>query len=127
LARRGVLSSQRSIVTIPKLGTPEEMQAQAIQQLRERVRYQKDLMAATQHSHEEEVAEMFRWIRITFMVGLPICVASALYSTFFDEHPHRVEETPEYMHVRSKEFPWQCGDCDFFDRKCWKECKAAQK
>lgn len=100
------------------------MQAEAAQQIRARVQYQKELMKSKDHGHED-VAEMWRWVNITFWVGLPICGLSVLYSFFFDEHPHRFDgELPEYMKVRSKEFPWECSDCDFFDLKCWKKCRA---
>ena len=103
------------------------MQAQAIEQIRARVRYQKELAKVKDHNIEEEVSEMWRWIQLTFAVGFPICALSAGFSFFFDEHPHRHEgELPEYMKVRSKEFPWQCGDCDLFDSACWKKCRAEQ-
>jgi hypothetical protein len=111
--------------TVPRLGTEAEMTAEAVEQIRARVRYQKELMKAKGHGIEEDTMEMFRWLNITFWVAVPVCVASGLYSLFFDVHPHRFEgELPEYMHVRSKEFPWQCSDCDFFDTACWKKCRA---
>jgi len=110
---------------VPKLGTEAEMQAEAIKQLRARVQYQKELAKVKDHSHEEELAEMWRWVNITFSVAIPICFVSAFYSAFFDEHAHRVEGgMPEYMSIRSKEFPWECGQCDLFDLKCWKKCRA---
>ena len=62
------------------------MKADAVQQIRSRVEYQKSLLQAKGHSHAEEVAEMWRWVNITFMVGIPIVFASAFYSMFFDEH-----------------------------------------
>jgi len=118
---------RRGAQTVPKYGSEAEMTAEAVQQIRARVQYQKELMKVKHHPVEEEVAEMWRWVNITFFVGIPICVASFLYSAIFDEHPHRFEgELPEYMHVRSKEFPWECSDCDFFDLKCWKKCRAAK-
>jgi hypothetical protein len=114
---------RRSVITVPKLGTEEEMKQQAIEQIRARVKYQKELIKAQTHGHDD-VSETWRWINIFFWVGLPICVLSALYSYFFDEHPHRFDgELPEYMKVRTKEFPWECGDCDLFDRPCWKKCR----
>jgi len=117
---------RRTALTVPKIGTEAEMTAEAVQQLRARVNYQKELTKAKHHSHEEEVAEMWRWVNMTFWVGIPVCVVSVLYSAFFDEHHHRFDgELPEYMKVRSKEFPWECGDCDLFDLKCWKKCREA--
>lgn len=101
------------------------MQAEAIEQIRARVQYQKELMKVKGHNIEEDVHEMWRWLSITFWVGFPVCFLSAFYSAFFDEHPHRFEgELPEYMVVRNKEFPWECGSCDLFDLKCWKKCRA---
>jgi cytochrome c oxidase subunit 6a len=110
--------------TVPALGTDEEMQAQAIEQIRARVNYQKELLAAQDHGHDD-TDEMWRWLNITFWIGLPITLASCLYSALFDEHVHRYEgEMPEYMRIRTKEFPWECSDCDLFDRECWKKCRA---
>jgi cytochrome c oxidase subunit 6a len=109
---------------VPALGTEEEMKAQAIEQIRARVKYQKELLAAQSHGHDDEY-EMWRWLNLTFKVALPIVALSMAYSFIFDEHPHREDGAlPEYMHIRSKEFPWECGDCDLFDLKCWKKCKA---
>ena len=111
--------------TVPRLGTEAEMLKDATEQIRARVQYQKELMKAKGHHAEEDVAEMWRWLNITFWVALPVCFASALYTVFFDVHAHRVDgELPEYMHVRSKEFPWECSDCDLFDMACWKKCRA---
>ena len=115
---------RRSAQTVPKVGSEAAMQAEAVEQIRARVAYQKELMAG-KHGVEEDVHEMWRWINITFTVGIPICILSVAYTTFFDEHHHRFDgPLPEYMSVRSKEFPWQCGECDLFDLKCWKKCKA---
>ena len=118
------LVQRRSAQTVPKVGSEAAMQAEAVEQIRARVAYQKELMAG-KHGVEEDVHEMWRWINITFTVGIPICILSVAYTTFFDEHHHRFDgPLPEYMSVRSKEFPWQCGECDLFDLKCWKKCKA---
>lgn len=104
------------------------MKAQAVEQIRARVRYQKHLLDSKHHSLEEELSEMWRWVNITFAVGIPICVASAFYSYFFDVHAHREEgELPEYMKVRSKEYPWECSDCDLFDYPCWRKCRAEKR
>merc|ERR1712048_30142 len=99
------------------------MKQDAIEQIRARVKYQKELLAANHHSYEEEVEEMYKWIKITLMVAAPACVASALYSYVFDEHKHPIETPPDYMKIRTKEFPWECSDCDLLDYKCWKKCR----
>jgi cytochrome c oxidase subunit 6a len=125
----GALVVQRRFAqVVPQLGTEEEMQKQAIEQIRARVLYQKELVAAKKAAHgHEDVAEMWRWVNITFLVGVPISVLSILYSYLFDEHAHRAEgELPEYMSVRSKEYPWKCSECDLFNLECWKKCKAAK-
>lgn len=125
-ARRLAAASiqRRTAIVVPKLGTDSEMQAQAIEQLRARVKYQKELIAAQEHGHDD-LDEMWRWINLTFYVGIPVVIVSSLYSLIFDEHAHRIEgELPEYMKVRSKEFPWECSDCDIFDGACWKKCRA---
>jgi cytochrome c oxidase subunit 6a len=115
----------RSAQVVPQLGSEADMQKQAIEQIRARVQYQKELMAAKEAHAHDDISEMWRWVNITFLVAIPICVVSTLYSAIFDEHPHRAEgELPEYMVIRNKEFPWQCGECDLFDMKCWKKCKA---
>jgi hypothetical protein len=130
-ARRSTASllgatQRRTAILVPRMGTPEEMQAQAIEQIRARVQIQtKIVQGQVHHSVEEEMAESRRWANITFMVALPICVLSAAYSYFFDGHVHRFEgELPEFMKVRTKEFPWECSDCDLFDGKCWEKCRA---
>lgn len=112
--------------TVPALGTEKEMVEQAVEQIRARVKYQKELIAAQSHGHDD-VDEMWKWLNYTFMFGLPICLSSIVYSFIFDEHPHRFEAPlPEYMAIRSKEFPWECGECDLFDLTCWKKCRAAK-
>ena len=115
----------RSAQTVPRLGTEEEMRKEAIEQIRARVAYQKELMKGKGHSHAEELEEMYKWIKISFLVGFPVCFLSSLYSFVNDKYHHRVEEAaPEYLKIRSKEFPWDCSDCDLFDLKCWKKCRA---
>jgi hypothetical protein len=111
---------------VPALGTEEEMKTQAIEQIRARVRYQKELLAAkAAASHHDDEEEMWRWLNITFYVGVPVCVLSGLYSLLFDVHVHREEgPLPEYMGFRAKEYPWECGECDLFDLPCWKKCRA---
>ena len=118
------LTQRRSAQTVPKLGSEAAMQAEAIEQIRARVAYQKEILAG-HHGVEEDVHEMWRWVGLTFMAGIPICVLSVTYTALFDEHHHRHEgPLPEYMSIRSKEFPWECGQCDLFDTACWKKCRA---
>ena len=103
------------------------MQAQTIEQIRARVEYQKKLIAAQDHGHDDN-EEMWRWVNITFWVALPVCFISGLFTLLFDEHGHRIEgELPEYMKIRNKEYPWECGDCNLFDGPCWKKCRAEKQ
>ena len=114
-------------IVVPRLGTEAEMQAQAIEQIRARVKYQKELLASQNHGHDDK-EEMYRWVKITMFVAVPVMVVSSLYSLFFDEHAHPEEgPLPEYMRIRSKEFPWECSDCDFLDKKCWTKCLAEKE
>jgi cytochrome c oxidase subunit 6a len=136
LARQGVQGSsgfklkpitttRRSNQVVPKLASPAEMQAEAIAQLRARVRRQKEIMSATHHSEAEEIAEMWKWIKISFIVALPVCVLSFAKDIFLVEHTHRPHgPLPDYMEIQVKEFPWECETCALFDLECWKKCRA---
>lgn len=117
-------TSRRTAILVPKLGTEAEMKAEAVEQIRARIAYQKALKAK-HHTYEEEVGEMWRWVNFTFYLAIPLSIASTLYTYLFDEHPHRIEgPLPEYMNIRTKEFPWECSNCDLLDLPCWKECRA---
>ncbi|KAL9178749.1 hypothetical protein ACHAXT_003880 [Thalassiosira profunda] len=130
----GVLARQartpvqrRSNQTVPLMGTPAEMEAEAIAQLRARVRRQKEIMDATQHSEAEEIAEMYKWIKISAIVATPVCVLSIVKDVLFVPHPHRLPgPEPDYMAIQVKEFPWECETCALFDLGCWKKCRAEQ-
>ena len=129
LVRRGATQTmqRRSNQTVPKLGTPAEMEAEAIAHLRARVRRQKEIMDATEHSMEEEVAEMWKWIKISFVVAAPVCVLSIAKDVLFVDHVHRPHgPLPDYMAIQVKEFPWECETCALFDLECWKKCRAEQ-
>merc|ERR1719356_1550012 len=117
--------TRRSAQTVPKVDTAESMQKQAIEQIRARVQYQKEIMARNHehHNYEKEVDEMYKWIKITILVAVPFCVISSIYS-YFDDHHHRHEGAePDYLRIRTKEFPWECSDCDLLDYPCWKKCR----
>ena len=121
-------TQRRNAQTVPRLGTEEQMKAEALEQIKARLAYQKELMKIKGDSKahtEEEVAEMYKWVKVTFMVGLPICLASVVFSFVMEEHAHKPEgELPEFIKHRAKEYPWECGDCDLFDQACWKKCRA---
>ena len=102
-----------------------QMESDALLQTKERLAEQMAVESANHHSHAEEVDEMWKWIKISFVVALPICALSAVKDILFEEHPHPHEGAePDYMHIRNKPFPWECEDCDLFDMACWKKCKA---
>lgn len=130
VARRGATNTiqRRSNQTVPKFGSPAEMEAEAIAQLRARVRRQKEIMNATQHNEAEEIAEMYKWIKISFVVAVPVCVLSVAKDILLVDHVHRPEgELPDYMNIQVKEFPWECETCALFDLECWKKCRAEQE
>jgi hypothetical protein len=114
---------------VPKYGTIEEMNKMSLDQFRQRLAYQKELMAAKPtHSPEHEIDEIWRWVNLSIYVGLPAILMSLIYSFGFEVHPHREEgDLPDYMKIRSKEYPWRCGECDLFDYPCWEKCKANMK
>mmetsp|Transcript_19575 Transcript_19575/g.28967 ORF Transcript_19575/g.28967 Transcript_19575/m.28967 type:complete len:144 (-) Transcript_19575:123-554(-) len=124
--RVATLYQRRSAQTVPRLGTEKEMEAEALEQIRARIAYQKKVIAESgAHSHAEEVAEMVRWIKISLLVAIPLCVVSALKDLLFLEHDHAKEGPyPDYMAIRHKEFPWECEECPLFDQKCWNKCRA---
>eukprot|EP00934_Nitzschia_sp_Nitz4_P003454 Nitzschia sp. Nitz4//scaffold44_size153857//107386//107979//NITZ4_002735-RA/size153857-processed-gene-0.108-mRNA-1//-1//CDS//3329552199//3444//frame0 len=126
VARRSAVATRRTVVTVPKVGTQEAMEAEAISQIRARLAYQKEILAKNPHkSHEEEWAELWNWIKISIFVCAPIVTFAVTKDLLFEEHHHRHEGTlPEYMGIRSKDFPWECGQCDLFDLACWKKCRA---
>ena len=120
-------TQRRSAQTVPRLGTEEQMKAEALEQIKARIAYQKEIMKAKDPANQlqEEIHEMYKWVKVSFMVGLPICVASLIFSFAMEEHAHKPEgELPEYIAVRHKEYPWECSDCDLFDLACWKKCRA---
>lgn len=126
LRRGAARSSQfRSVQTVPKIGTEAEMQAEAIEQVRARIAYQKEVMAANPHkSHDEEWKELWTWINISIFVGGPGCLLMMAKDAAIEEHHHRPEGAlPEYMSIRSKEFPWECDQCPLFELDCWKKCR----
>ena len=116
----------RSVQTVPKVGTEAEMKAEVIDQIRARIAYQKEVLAANPHkSHDEEWEELWTWIKISFYVVVPGCIAMLLKDAVIEEHHHKpTGPLPEYMNIRSKEFPWSCDQCPLFDLKCWEKCKA---
>mmetsp|Transcript_5513 Transcript_5513/g.14964 ORF Transcript_5513/g.14964 Transcript_5513/m.14964 type:complete len:142 (+) Transcript_5513:106-531(+) len=127
LARRmAVTTTRRNVRTVPRLGTPEEMRAEAAAQIRARVAYQKELAAANPHkSIAEEWKELWTWIKISILVCGPICTFAMTKDMLTMEHEHRPHGAlPEYMGIRNKEFPWECDQCDLFDGECWKKCRA---
>mmetsp|Transcript_16457 Transcript_16457/g.45399 ORF Transcript_16457/g.45399 Transcript_16457/m.45399 type:complete len:142 (+) Transcript_16457:110-535(+) len=122
--RRGA-TAMRSIQTVPRIGTEAEMQAEAIEQVRARIAYQKEILAANPHkSHDEEWTELWTWIKISVFVCVPGCLLMVAKDFAIEEHHHRPHgPLPDYMAIRSKEFPWECDQCPLFDLNCWKKCR----
>jgi cytochrome c oxidase subunit 6a len=127
-----MMNRGRSVVTVPKLGTDAEMQKEFGEIIRARVARQKQLkeaMGDAGEHHTKEVDEMWKWVRISLMIALPLCTLSLIKDIVTGEHAHRKEgPEPEYMKIRHKNFPWlECSDCDLFDVKCWRKCRADAK
>lgn len=120
------MSQRRSAQTVPRMGTEEQMKAEALEQIRARIRYQKSLEQSKGHSQAEEADEMWKWIRITFYVGFPVCVIGLIKDQlFFSDHGHGYEgPMPDYLAINNKAFPWECEMCPLFDSKCWAKCRA---
>ena len=132
LASRSTFAAlqRRSATTVPRFGTEEAMKKDALDQIRARLAYQKELKAKhSGHTHAEEVNEMWKWVKITFAIAFPICLLSSMKDVLFGEHHHDHAHgpVPEYMKIRTKPFPWECDDCALFDQKCWDACKAEKK
>ncbi len=117
---------RRSASTVPRLGSEDFMKSDMLSQLRARLAYQKELKSkAGEHNHEEHVAEMLKWVKISFVVAMPICAVSCAKDILFGHHDHGHEGlNPEYMKIRTKQFPWECEDCELFNGKCWEACRA---
>jgi cytochrome c oxidase subunit 6a len=117
---------RRSATTVPRYGSEEAMKKDALEQIQARLAYQKELKSKHGgHSHAEEVDEMWKWVKISFAVGFPICFISSMKDVLFGEHDHAPHgPLPDYMKIRTKAFPWECDDCALFDSACWKACKA---
>jgi len=126
LAASRTTAACRSIQTVPKTGSEAEMQAEAIDQIRARIAYQKEVLAANPHkSFDEEWVELWTWIKISIFVCVPGCILMVLKDLAIEEHHHRPEDPlPEYMSIRAKEFPWSCSECPLFDLECWNKCRA---
>ena len=99
------------------------MKKEAIEHLKARISKQKEIEKGNFVSEAEEYAEMMKWIKISFIVGFPVCILSVVKDQFL-HHPHRQEgPEPDYMRIRNKEFPWECEDCELFNGECWKKCR----
>jgi|EP00550_Attheya_septentrionalis_P000753 cytochrome c oxidase subunit 6a len=107
------------------MGAEKDMQAEAIAQLQARIARQKDIMKATHKSEAEEMEEMWKWVKISIFIAIPLVVAASAKDILFEEHAHRkVGPEPDYMAIRKKEFPWECENCALFDGHCWDACRA---
>jgi cytochrome c oxidase subunit 6a len=100
------------------------MKKEAIEHLKARLSKQKEIEKGNYISHEEEIAEMVKWVKISVIVAAPVCVLTVAKDLLFIDHPHRKHgPEPDYMRIRNKEFPWECSDCELFNGPCWKKCR----
>lgn len=121
----GQTTQRRSAQTVPRFGSEEAMKKEALAQLKARIDKQKKIEAGNHVSHAEEVAEMWKWVKLSIFVATPVCILSVVkdFSPFV-EHKHRPHgPLPDYMKIRNKEFPWECSDCELFNQECWKKCR----
>mmetsp|Transcript_4506 Transcript_4506/g.4273 ORF Transcript_4506/g.4273 Transcript_4506/m.4273 type:complete len:147 (-) Transcript_4506:275-715(-) len=129
VARQGATTFQRrNAQTIPRLASEADMKSEALAQLRARIARQKEIEKGTHISHDAEVKEMWKWIKISFMVAIPVCVLSVIKDVVAGhEHHDDSKPVPDYMNIRTKAFPWECEDCALFDGKCWEKCRAEKE
>jgi hypothetical protein len=102
------------------------MKGEMLSQIRARLAYQKELKSKSgEHSLEEHYQEMFKWVKISFAIGFPLCILGLIKDFVILDlhHGHEDEIKREYMKIRTKQYPWECDDCDLFDTKCWKACR----
>jgi cytochrome c oxidase subunit 6a len=100
------------------------MKKEAIEHLKARLSKQKEIEKGNYISHEEEIAEMVKWVKISVIVAAPVCVLTVAKDLLLIDHPHRKHgPEPDYMRIRNKEFPWECSDCELFNGPCWKKCR----
>jgi len=100
------------------------MKKEAIEHLKARISKQKEIEKGNHISHADELAEMTKWIKITVLIAVPVCVLSVAKDLFLIDHPHRkTGPEPDYMRIRKTEFPWECEDCELFNGECWKKCR----
>jgi len=110
---------------VPRLGSEEEMKQEVIAQLRARIARQKEIEKAVHKSEAEELDEMWKWVKISLLIAGPVCVLTSLKDILTIEHEHRKPgPEPDYMKIRTKPFPWECEDCELFNRECWAKCRA---
>jgi cytochrome c oxidase subunit 6a len=119
-------TQQRHVTTVPRFGTQQEMETEAVAQIRARIAYQKEIGILNPHKpHAEEWSELWTWIKISIFFCGPVSFVAIVKDQIVMEHDHRpTGPLPEYMGIRNKEFPWECGQCDIFDYDCWAKCRA---
>lgn len=101
------------------------MKQEVIAQLRARIARQKEIEKAVHKSEAEELDEMWKWVKISLLIAGPVCVLTSLKDILTIEHEHRKPgPEPDYMKIRTKPFPWECEDCELFNRECWAKCRA---
>eukprot|EP00552_Chaetoceros_brevis_P001262 CAMPEP_0197736740 /NCGR_PEP_ID=MMETSP1435-20131217/3690_1 /TAXON_ID=426625 /ORGANISM="Chaetoceros brevis, Strain CCMP164" /LENGTH=126 /DNA_ID=CAMNT_0043324975 /DNA_START=3 /DNA_END=383 /DNA_ORIENTATION=+ len=118
------MTQRRSAQTVPRFGSEEQMKKEAIEHLKARIAKQKEIEKGNHISHSEEVNEMVKWVKLSFIVAAPVCVLSFVKDMTLVDHQHRKHgPEPDYMRIRKKEFPWECSDCELFESACWKKCR----
>ncbi|TFJ85985.1 hypothetical protein NSK_002805 [Nannochloropsis salina CCMP1776] len=71
--------------------------------------------------------EVDKWRKISIVATGVVILMSGRELLSLSSHghgEHSDKPLPDYMHIRSKPFPWECSDCSLFDTDCFKKCKA---
>lgn len=127
ISRVFIQQQRRNVQVAPAIGTKDEMRSEMFAQIEARVAVAK-LAAAKEHSQEHEIEEMSLWLKISFMVMIPLSILGGFKDVFFGDHVHRKEgPEPDCLKIRSKPFAWECKDCAYFDLECWEKCRAKKK
>lgn len=80
-------------------------------------------------SYEENLSALNNWRKATY-IALPLIGLFGLYQVYLIQvngHVHRDEIEWDHLKIRTKAFPWECSDCDLFDRACHRACKKELK
>eukprot|EP00244_Chara_vulgaris_P000988 TRINITY_DN115_c0_g1_i3.p1 TRINITY_DN115_c0_g1~~TRINITY_DN115_c0_g1_i3.p1 ORF type:complete len:117 (-),score=4.11 TRINITY_DN115_c0_g1_i3:443-793(-) len=81
--------------------------------------------AAAGHSDEDLARDVATWRRVTAVAAV-FCAGFSVYTLYgmSSHHSHKENPAYDYLHVRTKEFPW--GPCGLFELDCKQKLKEQQ-